>query len=164
MKTPFQFSLEALRTLREADRRDVDIRILRLDNKLRRAKENIVRRQKRIEETGQRIRTATENLRSQPGVRVTGEEIRERSRVLAELRQHLVEQQRNALRKRDVVRLFQGQLRAQEELRKELQAEIDELERVREDELRKFKRARGRAEERERDEDQILRQNRKDDV
>lgn len=162
-KTPFQFSLQALLTLREADKREVELRILSLQSKLKRAKANVARRRSRISDTVQRIGVAVENLRSPAGVRMTGEAIRERSRVLAELRALREAQEARARQKDEVVRLFQGRLRVQEQLRRELQAEIDELDRVRQEELRQHKRAQERREERARDEDQILRQNRRDD-
>lgn len=160
---PFQFSLQALFTLREADKREVDLRIRKLEGKLRRAKANRERRLKKVRELGQQIQERTENLMAPAGARLRGVDVRERARQLSELRAEREHQEARARRKLEVVRLFQGQLRAQEERRNELQAEIDELERLRQEELRKYRRELARIEERERDEDQIQRQNRPDD-
>ena len=88
--------------------------------------------------------------------------IRERARVLEELRADLAWHQQKAAKREETVRLFKGQLRAQEERRKEIQGEIEELERQRESDLREFKKEVARREERERDEDQIQRFNRGD--
>lgn len=158
----FEFELEALLTLLAAEKKDVEIRIRRLDGKLKRAQVNHKRRLQRVADIEQRIRESTTRLVSRPDERITGEMIRERTRVLGALRLDLSWHRRKAERRADTVRLFRSQMRAQEARRKEIQAEIDELDRQKEVGLRAFKRGIERKEERERDEDQMQRFHRDD--